>query len=360
MKSARVAGRVVVVGAGVAGLAAAWSARCLGFAVTCLEAREIGHPQGSSAGPAKIFRYAYEDETFARLLMDTEERWRELERLTATALIRPCPGLNIGRADSAALAAITGSLEAAGRKYEVLLPGDARLAEFGLRLFAGEAAVLELDAGVMEPPVVLRALAGHLRAGGAELRERVVARRIEPRGDGLVVRTDAGDVAADRVVVAAGPWLADLVERPPVPLTVTRQHQLSFATDRPIGAGTPFSWAEITTDDGYGISNLHGAHIIGNHLPGPAGRHSGNAGDPHELDAVHARLGAFRRRLTDAPGVAVTAARTCHYTSAPGDAFLISRHPDLPGTVLLSACSGHGFKFALTTGRRAVELAAEA
>jgi sarcosine oxidase len=58
------------------------------------------------------------------------------------------------------------------------------------------------------------------------------------------------------------------------------------------------------------------------------------------------------------PGLAPTPVRSavCCYTNTPDGHFLIDRHPDHPAVVLVSACSGHGFKFAPVVGALAADL----
>jgi len=48
------------------------------------------------------------------------------------------------------------------------------------------------------------------------------------------------------------------------------------------------------------------------------------------------------------PGLAAgyDRAQTCLYTNTPDRHFLVDRHPDHPSVHVVSACSGHGFKFA--------------
>ncbi len=48
-------------------------------------------------------------------------------------------------------------------------------------------------------------------AAGADLRAPVRARSIDPAPHGVRVGTEAGSIDADRAVVAAGPWTAELV-----------------------------------------------------------------------------------------------------------------------------------------------------
>ncbi len=43
-------------------------------------------------------------------------------------------------------------------------------------------------------------------------------------------------------------------------------------------------------------------------------------------------------------------ASTCLYTNAPSANFLIDRLPDAPQVIVVSACSGHGFKHSAAIG----------
>jgi len=48
----------------------------------------------------------------------------------------------------------------------------------------------------------------------------------------------------------------------------------------------------------------------------------------------------------------------CIYTNTPDDAFIVDVHPDHRKVVIVSACSGHGFKFAPVIGEAAADLLA--
>ncbi|GIG94712.1 N-methyltryptophan oxidase [Plantactinospora mayteni] len=350
-------GRMVVVGAGAAGLSAAWAALGLGFSVTCLEARQVGHPAASSTGWAKIFRYAYEDAALAHLLTETERRWRRLEELSGRRLLLPCPGLNIAKGGADSLAAIVRSLEAAGRTHQVIRPDSRRLDRLGVRLLPGEEAILEPAAGLLHPTAVLTALAGVVRAGGGRIVTGARVREISAGTGDLLVRTERGSYPADRVVVAAGPWAPDLV--PAAPLRVTRQHQLVYATDRAIGAGRPLAWVDLDGDDAYGVVNgTAGQHLLGSHAPGPVGTPERATPADDGAEPLRAQLDGVRRRLGAGIRIAPVQRLVCHYTSTEDGRFLVANWPRIPGVVVLSACSGHGFKFVLTTGHQAATLAA--
>src|SRR5450755_1280898 len=69
---------VVVIGAGLAGSAAAWALASRGRAVSVIEALGVGHRRGSSHGSARIFRRAYPDPLYVRLTGQAQQRWRRL------------------------------------------------------------------------------------------------------------------------------------------------------------------------------------------------------------------------------------------------------------------------------------------
>jgi sarcosine oxidase len=69
----------------------------------------------------------------------------------------------------------------------------------------------------------------------------------------------------------------------------------------------------------------------------------------------------FRRhvsgRLRDVGGEALRAA-ACLYTVTPDSGFLVDSVPELPGALVASACSGHGFKHSAALGEHIAALIA--
>ena len=68
----------VIVGAGLAGSAAAWAMARRGRSVLVAEAFQPGHRRGSSHGSARIFRRAYPDPLYVRLTGQAQRLWRQL------------------------------------------------------------------------------------------------------------------------------------------------------------------------------------------------------------------------------------------------------------------------------------------
>jgi glycine/D-amino acid oxidase-like deaminating enzyme len=89
---------VVVIGAGLAGSAAAWALARRGRSVVVLEAFQPGHRRGSSHGSARIFRRAYLDALYVRLTGEAHRLWQQLADEAGEELIRTTGGIDFGPA----------------------------------------------------------------------------------------------------------------------------------------------------------------------------------------------------------------------------------------------------------------------
>jgi sarcosine oxidase len=74
-----------------------------------------------------------------------------------------------------------------------------------------------------------------------------------------------------------------------------------------------------------------------------------------EVEAIRARLATY---LPDANGRFDRAA-VCLYANTPDGHFVIDRHPGHADVLIVSACSGHGFKFSPAIGELAAQLLLE-
>jgi len=89
---------VVIIGAGLAGSAAAWALAGRGRSVAVVEAFGPGHRRGSSHGSARIFRRAYPDPLYVRMTGEAQRRWRQLSDFAAQDLILTTGALDFGPA----------------------------------------------------------------------------------------------------------------------------------------------------------------------------------------------------------------------------------------------------------------------
>jgi len=215
----------VVIGAGLIGLACAWRARRRGLRVLVVDrAREPG--AGASAVAAGMLAPVTEadfgDEARIALNLAARERWpsfaAELEEITGLPTgYRDCGALVVAadRDDVAELRRLHDFQRALGLAVEWLPPSRSRAVEPGLAPRIG-GAILASGDGVADPVQTVAALAA--AAGEIELGADVAA--IDHDGARVTgVRTSAGPIACERVVIAAGAWSAALAPEgsgPPV------------------------------------------------------------------------------------------------------------------------------------------------
>ena len=92
---------VIVVGGGVMGLSTAYHLARGGHQVLLLEARGIGHSEGSSHGPSRIIRFTYQSEDYIELARAAFALWETLGDEAGVHLPLTCGGLDFGPPASA-------------------------------------------------------------------------------------------------------------------------------------------------------------------------------------------------------------------------------------------------------------------
>jgi sarcosine oxidase len=217
----------------------------------------------------------------------------------------------------------------------------------------------ELVVGFVRPEAGVAAMAGEAARLGAELRTGVRVTEVTGRRDGVEVVTEGSRERFDAAVIATGPWMTQLA--PWLPLKVERQVMAWFriqgdadwfAPDR-----FPVFIHETSQMGGiYGFPTLDGASVkIARH-------HLGEAADPDHVqrEVKDADLDPLRRFITTClRGLTrhVTRTAVCMYTNTPDGHFAVGADPGDSRIVVVSACSGHGFKFAPVIGDIAADLA---
>jgi sarcosine oxidase len=314
---------LAVVGGGVYGLACADAALLLGHQVTLFEPSPVLGEQSSSRGKLRIYRTAaFEGKPLARLMTEALVLWRSL----GPEIVHPVGGLYIGSPESAL---ITGSERVASSNAVGLETGIGDRP--GFRVPSGHRWAFEKTAGYLASDVAVNALYNRAVANGL---------RVE------VASASAGLTGFDRVIYAAGPAMATLF--PFLPLTVSYQlvrwYEASSQHDTmPIfahDAGEMFIYGFPRTQFEDGVK-------VGSHFGGPGTR--------EEALLLAPKLDAAARALLSGLGPAYRS-EVCRYTNTPEGQFWIDWHPEDRNVLLISACSGHGFKYAIRLAELAVQM----
>ncbi|GBD07995.1 4-methylaminobutanoate oxidase (formaldehyde-forming) [Candidatus Thermoflexus japonica] len=352
---------LVIIGGGIAGVAAAFYATREGFRTVVVE-RKPWLGALTTAVAVACFRAQWDDPDFAYLMVPSIATY---ERFADEIGV---PGYDIGLRQQGWLFATTDprGLE----RFQQWVEGQRRLGITDTELWTGEearrrfpwlssdvtAATFRARDGWLSPHEVVY---GYARASGATFLLETEAPGIRVTGGRVAgVETLRGFLAAPRVVIAAGPFSRRLVTTAGVdlPLFLLRR-QRAFVADPAIPPDAP-----MVADDDTGVywRPEAGGAFLGWGLPEPPGEPQ----DPVPADPLFparalegaARLTPFFRevaaRLTR-DRVSVAAGQ---YTCTPDGKPLIGGCPPVDGLYVLTGDNGYGIESAPQAARHLVEV----
>jgi sarcosine oxidase len=366
---------VVVVGLGAMGSATTYQLARSGASVLGVDRHEPPHELGSTHGDTRITRVAVgEGLAYVPLVRRSHEIWRDLERETGADLLTRCGGLVM--APPGRVFAMHGSESfldhtvAAAEAYAVgheRLGTKALVSRFPQFALAGdEEGCLEPGAGFVRPERAVDVQLRLARELGATLALGEQVLGFDDHGSHVTVRTTTRTVEASTLVVAAGPWVSELVPELATQVRIHRQVQFWFdlrdPSSYPALRDSPvYIWCPGDDPD----QLIYGFPMI----DGP----TGGAKVAREQYAVETTADDVDRSVTAAeteemyehcvrhrlPGLSgrCVKSRVCLYTVTDGSRFVIDRLPSSPRVIVASPCSGHGFKHSAAIGESVAQLA---
>lgn len=347
--------KTIVVGAGIAGLSTAWALTRRGHRVILVEQGPIPNPLGASGDHHRIIRRAYGPDTgYGAAITEAYHAWDEVwgdlgrshydargflcvSREPGDQAERYLEGMDKGgwpveRLDAAAAAARWPFLDAGGIRHAFFSP----------------------EGGALHCRRIATGLAEWLRANGCDVRERARVATVDCER-ARVGLADGEVLDGDRVVVAAGAWTTKLF--PDLAGELDTRRTAVVYLEPPAELRAAWEAAPVVLDvggetDGYIIPRSgEGGLKFG------SGLYRTRTGDADADRAPRDGEGEAIRDLFQPPiarigEYAVAEVVTCAYTFTADERFFAQARGRC---VVVSACSGHGYKFGAAVGRRVAD-----
>lgn len=358
---------VIVLGLGAMGSATLFQLTSRKVNVLGIDRFSPPHAEGSSHGDTRITRLAIgEGEQYTPLAVRSHEIWRELERATGRSLLTTNGALIISSDAKTSVTHVAtffvntlAAAERFGIAYEVLDANAIRRRFPAFNVADDEVGYFEPSAGFVHPEACIETQLALAEANGATIHRGETVAGFDASNASVLVTTDRGRYACARLIVAAGPWLPELVGR-----EVGRDFRIhrqvlywfdlerdpdEFAANRfPV-----FIWELQGKPQGvYGFPAIDGPHggikVSTETFAATTTPHAIERGvTQDEIAAMHRDYVAPYLRGV---GARCIRAATCLYTVTPDFGFVIDHHPHSDRVIVASPCSGHGFKHSAAIG----------
>lgn len=366
-----------VVGGGVTGVCAAYHLAKGGADVLVIERDQLApdSPISSSGEHGKAFRSAYgKDRRMTRLAQESFQYWKQFEHEAGTELFVPSGMIVFGADQARTLAhwsnpgvarfAIDSAetLAEEGLAHELLSKQDlvSRYPQIAANDFYDHA-ILDKTAGFVHARKAVRAIGAlATRAGAAIWDHTTVERCVRDGSDVERLITSRGDVVPRvAVIFAAGYMNSTLAPELGAKTRVTQQQLLHITPADPEPYMPSRFPIVVNINQWRYVFPVHGPGVM--KVADDDKFRRDKIIDPRHAPQTEAD-DWFRTEARDflrdyVPGLAAAeevGSTTCRYTNTVSDDYLIYRTGN---TVVISACSGHGFKNAPVTALMATALA---
>ena len=334
---------VVVVGAGVAGVMTALELARRGQKVELIDRWEPGHARASSTDYNRIIRaISGRDEFYTRWAMEARLRWLEMQAEIGRTLYYECGTLILATAGHCDWEDATAeTFDKVGVPYHKFTQADvaARFPQFDASSIAY--ALYEPQSGmVMAHRAILAAVDLFRRAGGTVRRGRVMTDPDER------LMLDGKPLEADLLVVATGPWMADMYPRTIKPISQIVGITVLY-TSTPDGS-TAFDHTDMPCwiDHGEGSFGLPSVEGVGVKaavvIPDKIDLDNDERFAKRETVSRTRRY--IKKRLPGLVGEKVVDSKFNQIILTPDTHFIVDWHPKHENVLLAGGCSGHLFK----------------
>jgi sarcosine oxidase subunit beta len=213
--------------------------------------------------------------------------------------------------------------------------------------------VYERHGGYADPVQATEAYVGAFQTLGGEFRARTPVRRLTRKGDRITgVELDGGEVAANHVVNAAGPWTKPLAESAGLDLPMRAVREQDTVWQVPAGRAVPKTSVSMGVDACYFRPLGSNRFIIGRGFPKEYfdvdPYNFKTSADADFIADVQARV---ERRFPAFSGMKLIEAYAALYDVSPDWYPIVGPRAGVAGYADFSGGSGHVFKIAPAIGR---------
>lgn len=344
--------RVVIVGAGIAGLSTGWALARAGHESVVLDQGPVPNKLGSSVDEHRMTRFFYpEPSGYAAMVESARAAYDLLWRDLGETLYRETGILGLSRETDDWIDRSMPGIELQGLAHERLTPSqvaqrwpfiDGSCVAYGVLMPRG---------GVLFAARIVAALARRL---GTAVRAKTQVVAIDPDRASATL-ADGTTVSGDALVVCAGPWIGRLV--PSLAPRAESYRQVSLYLEAPALVRRAWNEAPAIVDFG-GAGDIYAfPSVDGTRIKVASGEYRRRQEPDRERDVRRDEpasiLARYRGRLVDLDAYRVLEARSCCYTMTADSRFVAEQLS--PRAIAVSACSGHGFKFGAVVGLKIAE-----
>ena len=308
------------------------------------------------------------------LVLRSYELWREIEREAGKELLVVTGGLILERQQTNSMMHgrrnfLARTVQCATRfniRYEILETQDIRK-RYPQFAVTKEFGYFEYETGYLRSELCIQAQLHLAKRHGAKLRtnEKVLSIKTDGFSQGVGVKTDRAVYHADKLIIAAGPWVTQFLEPSLAQhFKVYRQAMFWFKIQDDLqtqflpGKLPIFIWVFENGGENmfYGFPSLDGKTIK------IASEQYTNVTTPEQVDREitdDEKSTMYKNYLLGRlSGIANACDQvaSCLYTTTPDFNFVIDFSPGQPQIIIASPCSGHGFKHSAAIGEVLAEL----
>ncbi|MEO9528892.1 FAD-dependent oxidoreductase [Roseibium sp.] len=340
---------ILVVGAGIAGLSTAWALTRRGVPVTLVEQGPVPNPLSASGDQHRIIRRAYGGRGgYQRRIGEAYAAWDEMWADLGHSHLVETGFMLLSQQAGDGGDVYRDGLRAGGYPLEELTP-EATAVRFP---FVDPATIrygaVSPEGGILLCRRIASQLKDWLVARGADVRENTEVTSVDA-ATGSVLLADGARLSADHVIVTTGAWTLGLFPKLDVSLTTYRTAVVYLTP--PEDLHEAWENAPAILDPGGSIDGYVLPPVAGTGLKFGAGIHKYKA-KPDQDRVPRPGEGETLRDYFSPPFARIGDYRvddvvTCAYTFTADEHFFVETQDR---ATVVSACSGHGYKFGAAVG----------